>query len=152
MKTRVQSHVAYRLLYHIVWIPKYRKQILVEGVSKYCEKIIRTYLEERYPDVVVEELNVQIDHIHAMMVIPPKYAVSKIIGDVKSTSSRLMRREFLYLRRGTESMWSIGYYVSSVGLDEQRVREYIRYQEKQDKGQALLVAEHEPTGKAERRP
>ncbi|MFW5720163.1 MAG: IS200/IS605 family transposase [Candidatus Dojkabacteria bacterium] len=139
MKTRVQSHVAYQLLYHIVWIPKYRKKVLVPGVSSYLDKVIRTYLQDRYPDVVVEEMNVQVDHVHILLVVPPKYSVSKVVGDIKSNSSRLLRKKFEYLRRGSSSLWSVGYYVSSVGLDEQRIRKYVRYQENQDKGQLIKL-------------
>lgn len=139
MKLPVQSHTAYQLLYHIVWIPKYWRKVLIKGVDLYCDKVICSYITDRYPDVVVEELNIQIDHIHILIVIPPKYAVSKVVGDIKANSSRLMRKEFDYLRRGTDGMWSIGYYVSSVGLDEQRVRKYVKYQENQDKGQAISL-------------
>jgi len=141
MKTRVQAHVAYRLMYHIVWIPKYRYKILKGGVGKYCEEVIKTVTKDRYPDVVMEELKVMEDHIHMVVVIPPKYAISKVVGDIKRDSSRKMRREFEYIRRGRDAMWSIGYYVSSVGLDEGRVRRYVEYQKKQDTGQLEAVFE-----------
>ncbi len=139
MKTLVQSHSAYQLLYHIVWIPKYRRKLLVPGVNKYFEKCLAAYVSERYPDVVVEELNAQLDHVHIMLIIPPKYAISKVIGDIKSNTSKELRKKFDYLRRvSKDGMWSTGFFVSSIGLDEQRVRRYVQYQEKQDKGQELL--------------
>ena len=140
MKTLVQSHTAYQLLYHIVWIPKYRRKLLISGVASYLEKNMKTYLSERYPDVVIEELSIQVDHIHIMLIIPPKYSISKVVGDIKSNSSKELRKNFDYLRRvSRDGMWSTGFFVSSVGLDEQRIRKYIQYQEKQDKGHEVRM-------------
>ena len=95
-------------------------------------------MRDRYPDVKVEEINMGEDHVHVIVIIPPKYAISRIIGEMKSRSSKKMKEKFEYIRRN-ESMWSIGYFVSSIGLDEKKIRRYVKYQEKQDKGQAKLV-------------
>ena len=148
METRVQSHVAYRLLYHIVWIPKWRNHLLIKDLQEYFEKVLRHVLAERYPDVLLEEISVLTDHVHVVMVIPPKYAISAVIGAVKSDSSRGLRKRFDYLRRGRKELWSTGYFVSSVGLDEERIRHYVQYQEQQDSGQLKAVWEKEATGKA----
>ena len=142
----MQAHVAYQTQYHVVWIPKYRHEILVEGVKQYLEKVFHAILEERYPDVYISEQNIQVDHIHMLIEIPPKYAVSMVIGVLKGTSSRLMRKEFEYLRRRNE-MWSVGYFVSSVGANESVIKRYIQFQEKQDRGQAELVEEMKPRAK-----
>ena len=83
-------------------------------------------------------MNTQIDHVHMMIVIPPKYSISKIVQDMKSNTSRILRKEYEYLRRN-DNMWSSGYYVSSVGMDEERTRNYIKYQEEQDKGQSEIA-------------
>jgi len=139
MKTLVQAHVCYRLMYHIVWIPKYRYKIFKPGVKEYCKKVIKSAITDRYPDVVMEELNVMEDHVHMVVVIPPKYGISKVVGDVKRDSSRGMRKRFEFLRRGRDAMWSIGYFVSSVGLDEKRIRNYVTHQGKQDSGQLEAV-------------
>ena len=138
METRTQAHVAYKIEYHIVWIPKFRRKILVKGVDQYCEKVIRSYILDRYPDVQIYEMNIQLDHIHMLVSIPPKYAISTIMRGIKSNSSREMRKEFEYLRRN-KALWSIGYFVSSVGLNESNIRKYIIHQEKQDKGQTKFV-------------
>ncbi len=143
VKIKVQAHVAYQTQYHVVWIPKYRHKILVEGVKQYLEKVLYAIIEERYPDVYISEQNIQVDHVHMLIEIPPKYAVSRVIGVLKGTSSRLMRKEFAYLRTRRE-MWSVGYFVSSVGINESIIRRYIQYQDKQDRGQALLVEEKRP--------
>ena len=142
----------YRLLYHIVWIPKRRWKVLKLGVAEYCEKVVRSFVVDRYPDVLVEEMNVQLDHVHVVMVIPPKYSISRVVGEVKSWSSRVMRERFEYLRRGRASMWSIGYFVSSLGLDEERIRKYVRYQEQQESGQLKAVWDKGATGGAKRNP
>ncbi len=147
MKFRVQAHITYKTRYHIVWIPKYRRKTLVIGVREYFEKVMDTYLSDRYPDVIVIERSVQDDHIHVLLEIPPKYSVSKIVGDIKSNTSRLMRKQFEYLARASE-MWSIGYFVSTVGTNEKMIKNYIQNQEKQDKGRSEIVLEDDTTGEA----
>jgi putative transposase len=137
MKYRRQAHVVYKTKYHVVWIPKYRRKILVGGVGTYCEKVIRRVLTERYPDVVVEVMTIQPDYVHMMIEIPPKYAVSTVVGVMKGETSREMRKKFGYIGNAN-AMWSIGYFVSTVGANEGIIRRYIEEQEKQDTGRALL--------------
>lgn len=133
MKYRTQAHATYKTLYHIVWIPKRRRKVLVAGVSTYLEKVMDSFNSDRYPDVLILERSVQVDHIHLLAEIPPKYAVSKWIGDVKAHTSRIIRKEFDYLRQYDE-LWSIGYFVSTVGLNQKIIEHYIQNQEKQDAG------------------
>ena len=83
-----------------------------------------------------------------MMVVPPKYSISKVVGDIKRASSRVMRKRFEHLRVGRETLWSIGYFVSSIGIDEKRVRNYIKYQQEQDSGQLKAAWDKGATGKA----
>ena len=71
MKTRVQAHVAYRLFYHVIWITKFRREVLISGVAEYADKVIRSTTSDSYPDVVIEELNIRQDHIRMLAVIPP---------------------------------------------------------------------------------
>lgn len=139
MKVKVQAHVAYQTRYHVVWIPKFRKKVLIAGVKEYLEKTIQTTVVDRYPDVYVIELNVQVDHVHALVEIPPKYSVSSIVGYIKGVTSRNMRTHFEFLRRA-QHLWADGFYVSTVGYDEQKIRDYIRYQDRQASGQALLAS------------
>ena len=138
MEVKVQAHVAYQTRYHIVWIPKFRRKILVAGVKEYLEKSLQSIVIERYPDVYLHELNVQVDHVHALLEIPPKYSVSGVVGYIKGASSRYLRMHIEYLRRAT-SLWADGFYVSTVGYDEKKIRSYIRNQDMQASGQALLV-------------
>ena len=147
MRTRVQAHVVYKLLYHVVWIPKYRYKLTKGGIAKYCEKVFRGVLAKRYEDVTIEEINILDDHVHLLLVIPPKYSISTVIGDIKRLSSRQMRQKFEYLRTGKDAMWSIGYYVSSVGLNETVIRNYVKYQREQDSGRLNAVWDNDATGK-----
>ena len=99
---------------------------------------MKSYLVDRYPDVLVLECSVQSDHVHLMFEIPPKYSVSKIVGDIKSNTARLMKKEFDYLA-SKNNLWSVGYFVSTVGMNEKVVKDYIVKQEEQDKGRAELA-------------
>lgn len=146
MKIKKQAHTVYQTQYHIVWIPKYRYEVLVDGVDKYLEKALDTYLADRYPDVHITERNIQKDHVHLLIEIPPKYAVSKVVQDIKSNTSRKLRDKFEYLRRGNKAMWSVGYFVSTIGKDEKMIRRYIRDQEKEDKGHAVYPADETTDG------
>ena len=147
MQTRVQAHVAYKLLYHVVWIPKYRHKLLKGGISKYLKKVFRGVLSENYEDVTIEEVNVMDDHVHLLLVIPPKYSISSVVGNIKRLSSKQMRQKFEYLQVRKGGMWSIGYYVSSVGLNEQMIKDYVKYQREQDSGQLKAVWDNDATGK-----
>lgn len=138
MKFQVQAHVTYKTRYHIIWIPKRRRPVLVPGVREYFEKVMDTYLFDRYSDVHCLERNVQVDHVHVLLDIPPKYSVSKIVGEIKANTSKEMRKKFAYLKL-KEEMWSVGYFVTTVGINEKIIMNYIQNQKKQDKGQAQLA-------------
>ena len=90
----------------------------------------------------MEEQNIQIDHIHSIMIIPPKYAVSEVIGRIKGQSSNMIRKQFEWLKKvywKENIVWSPGYFVSTVGLDEERIKRYVKWQADQDSGRAQLV-------------
>lgn len=98
-------------------------------------------IAERIVGVEVEELNAQPEHVHMLAIIPPKYAVSKVVEIIKSQSAKVMRKEFTWFDKpyyDTPSLWSVGFFVSTIGLDEKMIRNYVKYQQKQDSGQAKL--------------
>lgn len=138
MRIKTQAHVAYQNQYHVVWIPKRRRKILVEGVKEYLVKTLYSAIEGRYPDVFISEISVQQDHLHTLIEIPPKYAVSTVIGYIKGVSSRLMRMHFDWLQHAP-SLWADGFFVSTVGANESVIRRYIKFQDKQEYGQAELA-------------
>ena len=140
METRLSGHGVYRTEYHIVWIPKYRRRILNPGVRGYLSKLFPKVLR-RMPGCEVLEQNIQVDHIHLLMVIPPKYAVSEVVGEMKQYTASQLREKFAWLEKvywKERIVWSPGYFVSTVGLDEKQITEYIKWQGHQDSGQASL--------------
>ena len=140
METRFSGHGVYRTEYHIVWIPKYRRRILNPGLSGYISKLFPKILREM-PGVEIAEMNIQPDHIHTIMIIPPKYAVSDVVGRIKGRSASMLRKKFAWLEKvywKENIVWSPGYFVSTVGLNEQQITKYVKWQGQQDSGQAKL--------------
>ena len=140
METRFSGHGAYRTEYHVVWIPKYRRRVLNPGVSGYISKLFPKILREM-PGVEILETNIQRDHIHAIMIIPPKYAVSEVIGRIKGRSASILRKKFAWLGKlywKENIVWSPGYFVSTIGIDEKQIMRYVQWQGRQDSGQAKL--------------
>ena len=133
MEVKLSGHGAYRHQYHIVWIPKYRRRVLKNGLKVEVEKYIRE-ISEYHPDVKIIEMNIQVDHVHLIMEIPPRYAVAAIVGKMKQNSSRKSSKKL-----GKEGVfWSPGYFSSTVGLDEEAIKKYVRFQEKVDTGEHQL--------------
>ena len=136
MRFRKSNHSVYRTEYHLVRIPRYRRRIFPKGPKEYAEKLLRN-LEGLEPDIEVVKVNVQADHIHMVIVIPPRFAVAQVVSFIKTQSAKLLKAKFPFLKKLylTEGIWSTGYCVSSVGLDEKGILHYVEYQEKEDKGQ-----------------
>ena len=140
METRYSGHGVYRTQYHIVWIPKYRRRILNPGLAEYCRWLFWRLMREM-PGAEIVELNIQVDHIHTVMVIPPKYAVSDVVGRLKGRSASMIRKKFKWLEKvywKENIVWSPGYFVSTVGVNEEAILRYVKYQQDQDSGQAKL--------------
>jgi REP-associated tyrosine transposase len=137
MEVRVSAHCAYRLQYHVVWVCKYRRRILNSGVREYLHKVLIGLLRQM-PGVEIETIGFDGDHLHMIMIIPPKYSISEVMGRLKSQSSSRMRKKFDWLSKvywSDNIVWSPGYFVSSVGVDEQTIKKYVEYQGRQDSGQ-----------------
>jgi putative transposase len=128
------SHSLYECKYHIVFCPKYRLRILSGEVGEYVRQQIYSLCRQK-EDVEVLEINVQADHVHLILCIPPKYAVSNVMGYLKGKLAlRLFNRyEQLGKRYWGRHLWSRGYCVSTVGLDEEKIRKYVKWQEAQEK-------------------
>ena len=130
----------YKTQYHVVFVTKYRRKILVKGVCQWLElrfQEIRKYK----PDLEFVEIGMDKDHVHLHMVIPPKYSVSEIINQIKSNTSRDMKEKFEFLEKvywRTDSVWSRGFFVSTVGINEEVIRRYVQMQGEEDSGQAQL--------------
>jgi putative transposase len=141
VENRLSGHSVYRTEYHVVWIPKYRRKILNSGVKEYLNKLWPKILKG-IPGVEILEQNIQVDHIHTIMIIPPKYSVSDVIGKIKGQSASKLRKKFKWLEKvywKENIVWSPGYFVSTIGLNEDEIIKYVQWQESQDSGQAKLV-------------
>jgi len=140
MRFRKSAHCVYKTEYHIVWTPRYRKKLFVEGVKQYAEHILQ-HLDGLAEDIEVIRVNVQLDHIHMVIVIPPRVSVARTVQFIKSHSAKRLKTKFPSMQKaiwGREGIWSRGYCVSTIGLSEKEILSYVAYQEKEDKGQLKL--------------
>jgi len=128
------SHSIYECKYHVVFCPKYRYRIFAEEVAEYTRQQVYQLLRQK-EDVEVLELNIQPDHIHLVMSVAPKYAISSLMGYLKGKLAiRLFARyERLGRRYWGRHLWSRGYCVSTVGIDEEMIRTYVRWQEQKER-------------------
>ena len=115
-----------------MWIPKARRQALYAELRKHLGPVLRELARQR--EVVVEEGHLQLDHVHMLLSIPPKYAVAQVLGYIKGKSAIHIARSYLGRRQNFtgQHFWARGYYVSTVGRNEAAIREYIRKQQAED--------------------
>lgn len=131
------AHVRWECKYHVVIIPKYRRKVIYGQWKVQIGRILRELCRQRGVDLV--EGHVATDHVHMCLSIPPKYSVAHTVGFLKGKSAVRIHRELLHERRMTGlHFWATGYCVSTVGLDEDRIRKYIREQDKLAGGQGEL--------------
>ena len=131
------AHSMYCLQYHVVWVCKYRRKILKPGVCSYIRKTLPGLLRGM-PGVRLGPIGFDKDHLHMVMTIPPKYSISSVMGQLKSQLASRMRRFFPWLSKvywNENIVWSPGYFVSSIGLDETTIKKYVEHQGHQDSGQ-----------------
>lgn len=126
---RSLSHTVWECKYHVVWVPKRRRKIIYGKLRKEVGTILRRLCQ--YKGVELLEGKGCIDHVHMCLAIPPKYSVSTIVGYLKGKSAMIVFEKYSRLRKNFRghSFWARGYYVSTVGLDEARIRKYIQDQE-----------------------
>jgi putative transposase len=131
------AHVRWECKYHVVIIPKYRRKVLYGNLRRQVGVILRELCRQKGVELLEGQL--MPDHVHMCLSIPPKYSVAHVIGFLKGKSAVRVHQELLHERRMTGlHFWATGYSVSTVGLDEERVRRYIREQEKLESGQGDL--------------
>ena len=125
------SHTSWERIYHIVWIPKYRRKVLYGEARREVGEILRV-LTQRMDGVELVEGSACPDHIHICLRIAPKHSVSNIVGKLKGKSAIILHErhpEWIRLTGKDRTLWARGYYVSTVGLNESVIRRYIRKQE-----------------------
>jgi len=126
------SHTRWECKYHVVLVPKCRRKVLYGQIQK---ELGRTLAElARHKESRIEIGSMQADHIHMVISIPPKYSVSQVIGYIKGKSAIHIARTYAAKKRNFvgEQFWARGYYVSTVGKDEQKIKEYVRHQQAED--------------------
>ena len=128
------SHAIWHCQYHFVWVPKYRYRILTGLVAQEVERCIRAFSERLGAEVV--ELNVQPDHVHLLAMVPPKISISEFMGTVKGRTAIRVFNKFRHLKQKPywgNHFWARGYCVDTVGLDAEKIRKYVKYQEDREK-------------------
>ena len=131
---RKLSHSIWHCQYHIVWTPKYRFRILTGAVGSEVGRCIEAFSEQLKCEVV--ELNVQADHVHVISMIPPKLAVSEYVGTVKGRTAIRVFNKFKQLKHKPywgNHFWARGYCADTIGLDEDKIRKYVKYQEQKER-------------------
>jgi len=137
MEYRRQTHAVYYTRYHVVVSTKYRRKILKPGMREYLNKCIKG-VERRYPEIRIIKINSDQDHMHVLIEVAPKMSVSKAVNVIKSNTAKKIRDKFKWLEKvywDNEGIWSVGYFVSTVGITEEVVQRYIEMQGKEDSGQ-----------------
>lgn len=135
------AHCVYECDYHIVIVTKYRKKIFNEGIFAYF-KIKLAEVTEHYPLIRIKEVNHDEDHIHFLVSIPPTLTVGKVVGIIKQNTAKNLKQKFPFLKDvywGTDAVWSEGYFVSTVGINDMIIKKYIENQGKKDSGQTLFA-------------
>jgi len=126
------SHTKWECKYHIIFIPKFRRKVLYGKLRQHLGEVFRTLAAQK--ESRIEEGHLLADHVHMMIAIPPKFAVSQVIGFIKGKSAIHLARVYGERKKNFvgQHFWARGYWVSTVGRDEATVREYIRKQEQED--------------------
>ena len=140
MILKKQAHAVYHCQYHLVLPTKYRRAVFNEGVFAYFMLKLKE-INQYYPEVAFETVNHDIDHVHFLVTVPPKMSVGSVVRIIKANTSKAIKTKFPHIKElywGTDGIWSDGYFVSTVGVNEQVIKQYIENQGKEDTGQAIL--------------
>ena len=132
MDTRSLRHSRWECQYHVVWIPKCRKKVLYGQLRKHLGQVFRELARQKESEVL--EGHLMADHVHMLLIVPPKYAVAQVIGFLKGKSAIHIARTYGGRKQNFtgQHFWARGYFVSTVGKDEKMISEYIRHQERED--------------------
>ena len=127
------SHTKWECKYHVVFIPKYRRKILFGAIKKHLGIIFHEL--SRQKECVIEEGHIMPDHVHMLISIPPKYKVSEVIGFIKGKSAIQIARQFMNREKNFTGyhFWARGYFVTTVGHNEEATRKYIQTQDQRDR-------------------
>ena len=130
---RSLSHSKWECKYHVVFIPKYRRKALYGQLRRHLGEVFHRLARQK--ESQIEEGHLMVDHVHMLISIPPKYAVAQVVGYIKGKSAIHIARIYGERKRNFagQHFWARGYFVSTVGRDEEMIREYIQHQEREDR-------------------
>ena len=137
------SHCVYGCEYHLVIVTKYRRKVFNDGIFAYFDKQLAE-ISRHYPLIKFIKVNHDVDHLHFLISIPPTMSVGKVIGIIKQNTAKNLKQKFPIIKEtywGSESVWSDGYFVTTVGADSNFIQKYIDNQGKKDLGQTLFEFE-----------
>ena len=140
MRTRSLNHSVYQTQYHIVWGTRYRRKYLKEYTNAEfrlaCYEVVK-----KCPTLFIHTVNVNNDHVHLQIEIPPNMSVATVVQAIKIHSSVRLKKRFKFIREMyiDGGIWSVGYFVSTIGLNEDTIRRYIQYQGRKDTGRTLRL-------------
>jgi putative transposase len=141
MEFKRLSHCIYCCDYHIVLVTKYRRKIFNEGIFAYFDVKLKE-IRKHYPLIEFKQVNHDKDHIHLLVSIPPVMTVGSAVRIIKANTAKSIKQKFPFLKEaywGTDSVWSESYFASTVGINEEAIRQYIEQQGQEDSGQAKLA-------------
>lgn len=129
---RSSAHVFWRCKYHLIWTPEYRYKVLTGAVGKELYRSV--YILCNMKDCEVLELNVQPDHVHLVVMIPPKLSISTLMVVLKGRTAIRLYNKFPHIRKKLwgNHFWARGYFADTVGVNEEIIRRYVRHQDKKD--------------------
>ena len=136
MRIRQLCHSVYQIQYHLVCGTKYRYKIIKPYVKVRLIRFLFVLIRTKYPTWYIEKINTGEDHLHILIEIPPNIEVSRVVQKLKMFASVYLKQEFPFIRKIYEegNVWSVGYFVSTVGLNEEKIKKYIERQSRQDLG------------------
>ena len=127
MEYKSNNNVVYSCKYHVVWCPKYRRKVLVDGVDTRLKELIDEICHELRIDVI--EMEIMPDHVHLLIEVEPQFGIHKAVKQIKGRTSRILRQEFICLRSRLPSLWTNSYFVSTVGgVPLSVIKQYIENQ------------------------
>ena len=141
MKYNRTGHAVFYIRYHLVISTRYRRNIFRSGMAEYLKLKIQE-VQRHHPEIVIHKVNTDQDHAHILASIAPKLSVAQAVSLIKANTAREMRQKFPFLDKvywGSEGIWSVGYFVSTAGVNEDIIRRYIEHQGQEDSGQAQLA-------------
>lgn len=131
MKLKSNNNVVYSCKYHVVWCPKYRRKVLINGVDIRLKEVIRQIAAERKSEIL--ELEIMPDHVHILIEVDPQYGIHRLVKQIKGVSSRILRQEFPHLKQRLPTLWTNSYFVATVGgAPLEIVKQYIENQKRSE--------------------